>query len=190
MKTSRAGLCAAALLVLLSAATSAAGATPGLVVTVDHAAVVTKLGHTFVIHSTISNNTETPAKNLIAHLNVLSLRNDVYVDPEDWSSHRTRYLPPIPARGATTLTWKLNAVNAGHLAVYVAVLPQDAATAPTTGPTVAVRITDRRTLNSGGILPLALGLPAGLGLLALLLRLGRRRATARAGHEGVSASIR
>jgi hypothetical protein len=185
----RACLCTAALVVLLGAAPTA-GAAPGLVVAVDRAAVVTKLGHPFTIHSTISNNATTPARNLIAHLNVLSLRGDVYVDPEDWSSHRTRYLPPIPAGGATTLTWKLNAVNAGHLGVYVAVLPQDAATAPMTGPTVAVRIVDRRTLNSGGILPLALGLPAGLGLLALSLRLGRRRATGGAGQRVVSGSTR
>lgn len=182
MRTARVGLCTAAVVVLLGTAMSSAEAATGLVVSVDRAAVVTKLGHIFVIRSTISNNGNAPAANLIAHLNVLSLRGDVYVDPEDWSSHRTRYLPPIPAGGATTLAWKLNAVNAGHLGVYVAVLPQNAATAPTTGPTVAVRIIDRRTLNSGGILPLALGFPAGLGLLALSLRLGRRRATARAGQ--------
>jgi hypothetical protein len=38
-----------------------------------------------------------------------------------------------------------------------------------------VRIQDRKTLNSGGILPLALGLPALLGLLALGVRLRRAR---------------
>ena len=190
MRAARVGLCAAALIVLLAAATPAAAAGLDLAVTVDRAAVVTKLGHTFIIHSTISNNGNAPAPKLIAHLNVLSLRGDVYVDPEDWSSHRTRYLPPIPAGGAITLTWKLNAVNAGHLGVYVAVLPQNAATAPTTGPTVTVRIVDRRTLNSGGILPLALGLPAGLGLLALSLRLRRRRATGRPGPGVVSGSTR
>jgi hypothetical protein len=181
MRAACARLCAAAIFVLLGAVAPAAGAVaPRLAVSVDRTAVVTKLGHTFIIHSTISNNGNTPAANLIAHLNVLSLRGDVYVDPEDWSSHRTRYLPPIPAGGATTLTWKLNAVNAGHLGVYVAVLPQHAAaTAPTTGPTVEVRIVDRRTLNSGGILPLALGLPALLGLLTLFLRFGRRRAAGR-----------
>ena len=178
MRPARARLCAAAIVVLLGGAAPAAAAVPRLVVSVDRTAIVTKLGHTFTIHSTISNNGNAPAANLIAHLNVLSLRGDVYVDPEDWSSHRTRYLSPIPAGGATTLTWKLNAVNAGHLGVYIAVLPQDAAaTAPTTGPTVEVRIADRRTLNSAGILPLALGLPALLGVLALFLRLGGRRAT-------------
>ena len=36
-------------------------------------------------------------------------------------------------------------------------------------------IQDRKTLNSGGILPLALGVPAALGLLALGVRLRRVR---------------
>jgi hypothetical protein len=45
---------------------------------------------------------------------------------------------------------------------------------PATGPTVHVSIARRKTLNSGGILPLALGVPALLAALALGLRLRRR----------------
>lgn len=42
-------------------------------------------------------------------------------------------------------------------------------------PAVHVSIAERRTLNSGGILPLAAGIPASLALLALGVRLRRRR---------------
>ena len=113
---------------------------------------------------------------LVAHLNVVDLSGHTYVDPEDWSSHRTRYLPPIPAGGSAVLTWRLNAVNAGTVGIYIAVLPRSGAPVPpTTGPTVRVRIEDRKTLNSGGILPLALGIPVFLGLLALGARLRRAR---------------
>jgi hypothetical protein len=45
--------------------------------------------------------------------------------------------------------------------------------APNT-PTIAVHVTERRTLNSGGILPLAVGVPALLGTLAIAPRLRRR----------------
>ena len=163
----------AAVLLALAPAAHAAG---NLSVSVDRALVSTQLGHKFEFRSTISNHRSTAASGLIAHLNVLSLRDGVYVDPEDWSSHRTRYLAPIPAGGSTTLTWRLNAVNAGRLGVYVAVLPQSGApTPPTTGATVRVEIADRKTLNSGGILPLALGIPALLALATLGLRLRRAR---------------
>lgn len=38
---------------------------------------------------------------------------------------------------------------------------------------VRVAVADRRTLNSGGILPLALGIPAFLGLLAFSVKVKR-----------------
>jgi hypothetical protein len=116
------------------------------------------------------------ARGLVAHLNVASLRPGVYVDPEDWSTSRTRYLDPIPAGGTATVRWSLQAVNAGTFAVYVAVLPQDAAgRPPTVGRAVRVTVAERRTLDAGGILPLALGVPAAVGVAAGGLALRRRR---------------
>ncbi len=146
-----------------------------VVVSVDRTAITAKLGHTFVFHSTIANSGGAPAAGLVAHLNVVDLSGHVYVDPEDWSSHRTRYLGAISPGRSTTLGWRLNAVNSGTIGVYVAVLPRSGAPVrPTTAPTIRVTIRDRRTLNSGGILPLSLGIPALLGLLALGVRVGRR----------------
>jgi len=170
----------AAILVLglVGAAPSVARADAPLKVSVDRTSVSTRLGHTFVIRSKISNRASVPARALIAHLNVLSLNGDVYVDPEDWSSHRTRYLTPIPPHSSTTVTWKLDAVNAGDIGVYVAALPRaGAGIAPTTGPLVRVTIAHRRTLNSGGVVPLALGIPALLATLAVAVRFKRRGRT-------------
>jgi hypothetical protein len=144
-------------------------------VTVDRTAVSTSLGHKFSVRSRITNNGGSAASGLVAHLNILSLRPDVYVDPEDWSSHRTRYLRTIPAGGSVAITWKMQAVNAGSIAVFVAVLPQNGEPRPpATGPTVHVSIARRTTLNSGGILPLALGIPALLAALSVFLRVRRR----------------
>ena len=166
--------------VALVAGAPAAAAAYDVTVSVDRTSVSTRIGHTFVFHSTIANHGSAPARGLVAHLNIVDLSGNVYVDPEDWSSHRTRYLKPIPAGGSTTLAWKLNAVNAGTIGVYVAVLPRSGAPVPpTTGPTVHVSIRERRTLNSGGILPLALGIPSLIGAAALGIRLGRRRSEGR-----------
>lgn len=152
----------------------AARSAGSLSVASDRTAVETRLGHKFVFHSRIWNRGAIPAGDLVAHLNVLDLTGHTYVDPEDWSSDRTRYLAPIPAGGSTTLTWRVNAVNAGTIGIYVAVLPRSGAPVPpTTGPTVRVRIQDRKSLNAGGILPLALGIPGLLGLLSLGVRIQR-----------------
>ena len=91
---------------------------------IDRTAISTKLGHKFVFHSTIRNDGATAASGLVAHLNVVALSGHAYVDPEDWSSHRTRYLASVPPSGSTTLAWPMNAVNSGTIGVYVAVLPR------------------------------------------------------------------
>jgi hypothetical protein len=165
----------ASLLLLAALAAPAAGA--AVSVTNDRTAITTKLGHKFTFHSHIENRGTAPARDLVAGLNVVDLTGHTYVDPEDWSSQRTRYLRPIPPGGSTTVAWPMNAVNAGTIGIYVAVLPRNVSPVrPATSPTLRLRIHDRRTLNSGGVLPLALGLPAALGLLAFAVRASRRRA--------------
>jgi hypothetical protein len=149
----------------------------GVAVVVGRTEVSTRLGHSFSFSTTIANHSPNPRSGLIAHLNILTLRSGTYVDPEDWSTQRTRYLETIPAGGSVTLTWPMKAVNGGTFGVYVAVLQQSgAASPPTTGPTLRLAVAERRTLNSGGILPLALGMPGLLALLWIGLRLRRVRA--------------
>jgi hypothetical protein len=150
-------------------------------VTVDRTRISTELGRKFTFRSTITNRGVTPARGLIAHLNVLSLRDGLYVDPEDWSSERTSYLRTIPPGGSTTTTWRMQAVSSGELGVYVAVLGErGGASPPATGPAIRLVVAQRKTLNSGGIVPLAVGVPASLALLAFAFRLGRRGAFRRA----------
>jgi hypothetical protein len=154
-----------------------AAAAAGVRVTNDRTAITTRLGHRFVFQTRISNEGMTLASGLVAHLNIVDLTGHTYIDPEDWSSNRTRYLRPIGAGGSTTLSWQLNAVTAGAAGIYVAVLPKSGAPVrPMTGPTLRVRIEERRSLNSGGVVPLAVGIPCVLGLLALGVRFRRARA--------------
>jgi hypothetical protein len=166
---------AALLAALVFAGASNAQSEP-LSVTVDREQISTGLGNDFGFRTTITNSAATSTVALIAHLNFLSLREGTYVDPEDWSSQRTWYVGAVPAGESRTITWNIKAVNGGHFAAYVAVLPQDSpAGAPTASPTVEIEVAERRTLNSGGILPLAVGIPAFLGLMAGGIRLARRR---------------
>jgi hypothetical protein len=152
-------------------------AAPGarVTVTTDRAHVTTSIGHKFRFRTTIANHGSPTAEHLIAHLNVLSLLAGTYVDPEDWSSQRTRYLAPIPPGGAVTIDWRLQAVNSGSFGVYAAALPASGPpVAPVVSPTVRVDVAHRQTLNSGGILPLALGVPAALAVLTVAAWIRRR----------------
>lgn len=166
-------LCAGA---LVGADTGAAEPT-AVGVGIDRNVVTTRLGQSFVLRSRITNHGHHAVSGLVAHLNVLSLSHGLYVDPEDWSSHRTRYLAPMSPGASITLAWKVAAVNAGDLGIYIAVMKRDrAGVRPGTSPLVRVAIADRRSLDAGGILPLALGIPAILAAALLGLRIARRRA--------------
>jgi hypothetical protein len=158
-------LLAGAACLLLAGAPSAAAAQ----VSMSATRVSTRIGENFRLTSTVTNPGTRPASGLIAHLDVVSRDRDVYVDPEDWSSERTRYLPPVSANGSVRIPWTVKAVNAGHFDVYVVVL---SAGRPTAGPAVNVGVAQRTTIDSGGVLPLAVGVPA---LLALALVGVRRR---------------
>jgi hypothetical protein len=164
------------LVILALAAVAHAAAESGVSARVDRTRISTELGRTFVFRSTIANDGPARARDLIAHLNIVSLRSDVYVDPEDWSTHRTRYLGSLAAGGSRTMTWRLKAVTSGSFAVYVAVLPRSGGhRPPITAPLVSVAVAGRKTLNAGGILSVALGVPLILGVFTAGLKLRRRR---------------
>jgi hypothetical protein len=101
-------------LLAVSALLVPATAGAGVKVTNDRTAVSTKLGQKFVFHTRIANDGSTPAAGLVAHLNVVDLTGNTYVDPEDWSSHRTRYLAPVAPGGSTTLSWRLKRGHRRH----------------------------------------------------------------------------
>jgi hypothetical protein len=169
----RRAMWSAVLAAALVAAAPAGAAVPSISIDVDRTSIRTDLGQTFTVRSTIRNRGSTPATALVAHLSVLSLRDGVYVDPEDWSTTRTRYLPPIPAGGSTTLTWRVTAVHSGSIGVYVAVLPESGAGRPVIAPAVRADVAARKTVNVGGVVPIALGVPA--VVVALIAAVGIRR---------------
>jgi hypothetical protein len=160
------------------AAPAASSRASAVELSLNRTEVSTRLGKSFGFDSTIRNNGRTPLSGLVAHLNIVALTKGVYVDPEDWSDQRTRYLARLDPGQAVKVGWKVKAVNSGSFAVYVALVPTPATAAPglAVSPGLEVRVTERRTLNSDGVLPLALGVPALLGLATLGVRARRRRA--------------
>jgi hypothetical protein len=171
-----ASLLVAAATLVTPAGGTAKNAQSGIAVSLDRAGVTTRLGKSFDFSSTITNSGGTRLDGLVAHLNVVSLTRDVYVDPEDWSDERTRFLAPLdPGRSAKT-GWNVKAVNSGRFAVYVVVVPIRATEARplAVSPALAAHVAERRTLNSDGVLPLALGVPALIGIAMLGVRRRRR----------------
>ena len=165
-------ICVALLTVVVVAVL--AGPAAAITVSLDSPPVTTGVGHRFTFTTTVANTGASAVSDLVAHLNVLSDDPGTYVDPEDWSSHRTQYLPAIPPNGEQKLTWSVQAVNSGNLTVFVSVLPRHESGTVVTSPPLRVSVGQRRTLNSKGALPLTLGIPVLIGLVGLGVRRRRR----------------
>jgi hypothetical protein len=189
VRVTRVSVLACAVLLALGAAPSWSASTPHLpppnegtntavAVSLSRSQVETKLGQSFSFVSTIENTRSTPVSGLVAHLNIVGLSEGIYVDPEDWSEDRTRRLPTLAPGQSLDVSWSVKAVTGGEAAIYVVVLPgENPSSAPeglAVSPALDVHITEHRTLNSGGVLPLALGVPALLGIATLVARRRRR----------------
>jgi uncharacterized repeat protein (TIGR01451 family) len=167
-----------ALLVLVGAASQAVASTESAVdrvsVSIDRSTMDARVGERISFGSTVRNNGDSPATDLVAHLNVLSTDPGVYVDPEDWSAQRTIYLRALPAHGSVRLPWRVQVVNDGRFLLYVAVTTRKGAAPVVASNDLELSATAHRSIDAGGVLPVALGAP-GLVLLLLLGSIARRR---------------
>lgn len=132
------------------------------------------IGEPFSFTTTVRNPGDQPLTGLVAHLDIVGLDPDVYVDPEDWSSQRTQYLPPVPAHGATRLSWSVNAVNPGRLVVYVSLVTATGDSV-VTGPALHAEVSAQQRLDAAGVVPVAVAVPTVVLALLVAARVRRRR---------------
>lgn len=140
----------------------------------------TAVGRHFTYRPQLVNTGTTSTDVLLAHLNVASLTSDVYVDPEDWSSSRSKRVASLRPGQRITLSWDIQAVSSGSFDVYVVVLPDGRASSGS-GPLVVSTplhavVAARRTLNAGGSLPVVIAVPVLLAVGVVLTRWRVRRA--------------
>jgi hypothetical protein len=174
---------AVAILTAAAAAAPAAGAgasappAGAVAVTVDPPSLSGVLGDRATVRSTVVNTGTAATGRLVAHLDVVSLHEDVYVDPEDWSSDRSVDVEPLDPDGRTTLEWTVRNVDAGEFDVYVVVLPAGPSTAAdplAVSPAVRLAVASRQTLDAGSALVVVIAVPLLVGLLLAGTRLRRR----------------
>ena len=163
---------------LFGAATPAAAAPPGPVaVAMNRSSMAGLLGDRVPVQATVANTGSAATGRLVAHLDVVSLHEDVYVDPEDWSSDRSVDVEPLDPDGRTTLEWTVRNVDAGEFDVYVVVLPAGPSTAAdplAVSPAVRLAVASRQTLDAGSALVVVIAVPLLVGLLLAGTRLRRR----------------
>ncbi|MDH3678440.1 MAG: hypothetical protein OEV40_00695 [Acidimicrobiia bacterium] len=133
-------------------------------VTVEPAAVTVELGEQVDIAVTITNTSPDSIEGLVAHLDITSLGSAGSVDPEDWTATLSKSVGSLHSGSAATVWWAVQPIAPGDFVLYaVALRPDDHTVAVSSATTITVA--DRRTLNPQGILPVAIAVPAALGVV-------------------------
>jgi hypothetical protein len=153
----------------------AAAQDAGMEIALDQAQVTTSVGRMLTLASRIMNHGSVPSAPMLAHVNVASVDGG-YVDLEDWSAEVTQRVEALQPGQDVTLTWDLQAVNAGSFHVYVVLLPNSGRLVPSRSTRVDVG--QKRSLNAGGVLPVAIAVPLIIGIGAAAIRYRVRRRTA------------
>ena len=164
-------------LLLLTWPGAAVASPPGggdVAVVLDQRRLEAGPGEKLSFRSKVTNTSGRSLRGYVAHLDILTTDESVYVDPEDWSPRRTQYLEELGPGESATLTWDVQAVTAGPLILFVSVTSPDSGTVTSSGP-LNLTVRGQRVVTSGGVLAMVLWMPG--GVLAVLggLLLRRRR---------------
>lgn len=157
-----------------AALATAAGVPPPVTVTLDRQDVAVGVGQGFELVSTIENDGPTPLRGLIAHIDVVGTDPARYVDPEDWCTARTVFLDELEPGGTTAPVWQVQAVDSGPLLLWVTVSQPDGTGVAVSAP-VRLTVGEHVDVNSGGVLPVVVGVPAAVAAGLVVLTGWRRR---------------
>ena len=159
--------------------TSASADAPSgqLIVGVAPERVSTSVGTPVEVTISVINGAVKPTPELAIHLDITDPRSSNSVDPEDWTPTLTRSSTAMEPGEEMTVSWTINPIHAGDFVLYVIALDANAGVEPTTlavSNGVPVHVDEKRSFNPQGVLPLAIAMPALIGI-ALLWRHRRLR---------------
>lgn len=139
-----------------------------------------KTGDTVNFNTTVTNTGAYSSPQMFVAMNIINLAKDGDpVDPEDWSPKRTQSIEPLAVDQSVTESWSIHAILDGDYMVYMVLVPEPNGAQSTSQPVVSsgihITVSPFASLNPGGVLPLALGMPVGLTLLLFVLLWNRNR---------------
>jgi ABC-2 type transport system permease protein len=167
---------------VVSAGTVAVAATveaSAITIDIDKDAEVIKTGDEIEFTTTVTNTGSTASPELVVAMNIINLGKSDPVDPEDWSPERTQHVDALDPGASAEQTWSVEGILDGNYMVYMTAIVKPGApaetTLPVTSPGIHLTVQPYQSTNPGGVLPVAIGMPLGLLVVAFLLRRYWRR---------------
>lgn len=139
--------------------------------------VSTSVGTAVEVTVTLVNNTPDPTPELAIHLDITDPRLSGSVDPEDWTSTLTRSTSVVESGQQVTVSWTIIPIGPGDFVLYATALDVNAGVEPgmiAVSNGVPVHVERKRSFNPEGVLPIAVTIPAVIGV-TLLWRYRRLR---------------
>jgi len=173
MNTSRA-LCVAAVLLFLVATPAAASLTVSLAPSPANPAAP-RMGNRLSFHTVIRNTGAQPVHGLIAWISLLRTDpgQEQPMDLEDWSAHKAVSAARLEPGQSLDADWPMRLIQDGRYRVVVSLVSREEP-GLVTSPLLDFTVLRKPVVESGRVLPVALGMPFLLGLV-LLWRWRRRR---------------
>ena len=143
-------------------------------ISIDTGTRQVKTGDSVEFNTIVTNHTADGSPPFIVAMNVINLdaRGDV-VDPEDWSPQRTQYVDSLMPGQSVSQPWIINTILEGNYMVYMVVIPEpgnaEATSQPVASSGIHLTVSPFTRLNPGGVLPIAIGVPAILLVVSYLV---------------------
>lgn len=153
---------------------------PDLQLSIDLDSLVVKTGDEVEYNTVVTNNGSEASPTLIVAMNIINLdaKGEV-VDPEDWSPQRTQYIQSMAPGESINLHWIINTILDGNYMVYMVLISRpeaaDLTSQPIASSGIHLTVTPYTSLNPGGVLPYAIGVPVAVLVITIILYRLRRR---------------
>lgn len=165
--------------------------TPAIEFEVDMDSASMNVGDEIEFTTTVTNADQVETPELVVAMNIINLRKSDPVDPEDWSPERTQAVDPLGPGESAEQSWTVEAILDGEFMVYLTAIVRpgtaEETTLPITSPGIHMTVAAFQETNPGGVLPVALGMPIGLIVVAFLLRRYWRRDRGRSSESPAAA---
>ena len=153
---------------------AAAQLSENVTLTIDPATSSVVLGQDLDLVVTVTNTGSTATPPLIVHIDITKPDQATSVDPEDWTPTLSKSAGVVGPGQNVTVAWNIQPISSGTFATYAVALSAGVDTIAASN-VLEVQVADQRSLNPGGILPVAIAAPGIIGaLLIAQLRLARR----------------
>jgi hypothetical protein len=137
-----------------------------------------RMGDRLAFRSIIRNTGPDKAANIVAWLSLLRVDpgKEQPVDLEDWSAQKAVTLPSLAPGETVETEWPVRLIQAGayRVAVIAATAGGAEPGAPVASPFAGFTVAAKPVIESGRVLPVAIGVPLVLGAALLWRTRGRR----------------